>query len=139
MQQSSRTVLVVEDEWFVGLMIEEVLEDAGYSLCGRARSEEEAFRLAGECAPAFAVVDINLGEGGSGLNIGRELTPRGVIVLYASAYCPQWWHEMKETGVKGCLQKPYDPDSVPAALEVLAALHAGKRPQRLPSGFTLLV
>jgi ActR/RegA family two-component response regulator len=43
--------------------------------------EIEALRLLEVERPGFAVVDINLGTGGSGLVVGQEFGARGVAVL----------------------------------------------------------
>ncbi len=126
-------VLIVEDESLIAMMIEEAVQEAGYISCGTAGSETDALKLAETQPPDFAVLDINLELGGSGLNVGRELNARGVTILYATGYCPSHRAEMGETGARACLSKPYRPDDVPAALEAIAMLKAGKLPRRLPA------
>jgi DNA-binding response OmpR family regulator len=125
-------VLIVEDEPLIAMMVEEALEEAGYRSGGTAGSEEEALRLAAEDLPDFAVLDINLELGGSGLNVGRALAARGVSILYATGYCPQHRDEMEGTGARACLSKPYRPGDVPAALEALAGMRDGRQPDHLP-------
>jgi DNA-binding response OmpR family regulator len=88
-------VLIVEDEPLIAMMVEEALEEAGYRSGGTTGSEEEALRLATKDPPDFAVLDINLELGGSGLNVGRALAARGVSILYATGYCPQHSDEMR--------------------------------------------
>ncbi len=132
MTAPSPKVLIVEDEPLIAMMVEEALEEAGYRSGGTASSEEEALRLAAQDLPDFAVLDINLELGGSGLNVGRALAARGVSILYATGYCPQHREEMVETGARACLSKPYRPGDVPAALEALAALPQGQPPDQLP-------
>jgi ActR/RegA family two-component response regulator len=137
--QPPSSVLIVEDEALIGLMLEDHLAHVGFEVVGVAASEAEAFRMAGAHKPGYAVVDINLGAGGSGLNVGLELNASGVLVLYASAYCPEHWEGMVETGARACMSKPYDAEAVPRALEALAMLRVGKLPRlALPSGLHFL-
>lgn len=131
-------VLVVEDETVIALMIEDALEAAGFRLCGVADSEAEAFRLAEQHPPDFAVLDINLGLGGCGLNVGRALHTRGTRILYASGSCADYLGEMAATGAVACLAKPYWPDDVPRSLQMLSRLSRGERPAGLPAALQIL-
>jgi DNA-binding response OmpR family regulator len=135
---SAPKVLIVEDESLIALMVEDALQEAGYISCGTAGSETEALRIAERERPDFAVLDINLELGGSGLNVGRVLSALGVSILYATGYCPSHSSEMGETGAWACLSKPYRPDDVPAALRALAAMQAGQRPEGLPASLHLI-
>lgn len=134
-----RSVLVVEDETLVALAVGDALEQAGYVLRGIAATEAEAHRLAGEEPPDFAVVDITLGPGNSGLNVGWALAQRGVTVLYATAYAAGFRQEMEDTGGRACLLKPFLPEEVPASLGVLERLGRGEAAGRLPPAFHWLV
>jgi DNA-binding response OmpR family regulator len=125
-------VLIVEDEPLIAMMVEEALEEAGYRSGGTAGSEDEALRLAAQDPPDFAVLDINLELGGSGLNVGRELSARGIPILYATGYCPQHREEMERTGARACLSKPYRPGDVAAALDAIARIRDGNSPDGLP-------
>lgn len=126
-------VLIVEDEALIGMVLEDALVSAGYRLRGLASTEVDADQLMDGIPPTFAVVDINLGHGGSGLNVGRRLAVRGTIVVYASGNCPELRTEMAATGALGCLGKPYDPTQVAAALAAIAALLHGDTPPVLPT------
>jgi DNA-binding response OmpR family regulator len=131
-------VIIVEDEALIALLVEDALLAAGYTPCGVASTEIEALRLLEVERPGFAVVDINLGTGGSGLVIGQELGARGVAVLYASGHCLELEAQMSRTGARACLRKPYSPDDMGPALDALALIHAGKLPRRLPEAFHMI-
>jgi CheY-like chemotaxis protein len=131
-------VLVVEDEALIALLIEDALDAAGYRPCGIAGSEADALRLADKHYPNFAVLDINLGMGGSGLNVGRKLHPHGVELLYASGNCEDYLAEMADTGARAYLNKPYAPSDVPRALDALGRWPAGKPPPDLPDALKIL-
>ncbi|WP_372620056.1 response regulator [Falsiroseomonas sp.] len=138
-EHPARTVLVVEDETLSAMAMAETLEQSGFHVSGMAGSETEALQLAAAAPPAFAVVDIKLGHGGNGLNVGRVLTQRGVTVLYASAYGPGFRQEMEDSGGRACLQKPFAVADLPGALEALEQLGRGQAPRAWPPGFHLFV
>ncbi len=92
---------------------------------GPASSEREALELARESLPSMAILDINLGLGGSGLNVGRELAGMGVAIMYATGNGQTFEQEMRDSGARAWLPKPYSSPSVPRTLEVVAQLHAG--------------
>lgn len=135
MPTKAPVVLVVEDESLIAMMIEEALDAAGYAVGGIASSEEEALRLAERRLPRFAVLDINLGRGGSGLEVGRRLRALGVGLIYASGNCADYLSEMAETGAHGYFNKPYRPDDVPRVLDLLREDVHGASPEDLPPEF----
>jgi len=132
-------VLLVEDEGLVAMMMADALEQAGYLVCGAAGTATEALRIAEGAAPGFAIVDIRLGAGCDGLEVGRALAARGVTVLYASAYGFGFRQEMEDSGGRACLQKPFVAEDLPAALSALEKLHRGEAPDHVPPGFHLFV
>jgi DNA-binding response OmpR family regulator len=134
----SPRVLVVEDEALIALLIEDALDAAGYRVVGVAGSETDALKLVGEHPPEFAVLDINLGTGGSGLNLGQALHAQRVRILYASGNCNSYMAEMAATGARAFLNKPYRPDDVPRALDALGRIGRGESADCLPASFQLL-
>ncbi|WP_439595255.1 response regulator [Falsiroseomonas sp.] len=138
-EQGMRRVLVVEDEDLVAMATGEALEDHGFHVCGTAATEAAALSLAAECDPDFAVVDLQLAGGGSGLKVGRALAAEGVQVLYATGHGPAWRQEMEDTGARGCIAKPYDFRDVARALEALDRLQLGTAPPPLPPDVHLFV
>jgi DNA-binding response OmpR family regulator len=135
MPTQAPVVLVVEDESLIAMMIEEALDAAGYAIGGIASSEDEALRLAKRHPPRFAVLDINLGRGGSGLVVGRRLRELGVGLIYASGNCADYLAEMAETGAHGYFNKPYRPDDVPRVLDLLDGRASGDPVHDLPPEF----
>jgi two-component sensor histidine kinase/DNA-binding NarL/FixJ family response regulator len=78
-------VLVAEDDLMIADMIEESLIEAGYKVCGIARTVPDAVRLGQLHRPDLAVIDMKLADGGLGTEIVDQLLdgPR-IGVLYAS-------------------------------------------------------
>jgi CheY-like chemotaxis protein len=90
-------VLVVEDEFMIGLDISEQLAEAGFEVVGPALSVAKALRLVAEPGCDVAVLDINLGSGETSGPIARKLrasgTPFVVVTGYSVDNLPPWFHD----------------------------------------------
>jgi len=114
----SKKVLIVEDEIFVALEIEQIVEDAGFDVGAIAADRAAALASADACD--IALVDLNLRDGPTGPQIGMELASRhGVRVIYITANPAQ----IGEASVAalGVITTPFRPHSVAAALKLAAA------------------
>jgi DNA-binding response OmpR family regulator len=79
-------VLIVEDNYFVGLTIENALIDAGYQILGVVASGEEALELARAESPHLVLMDIRLAGEMDGIEAAIALRARGITCLMASAH-----------------------------------------------------
>ena len=114
----SKKVLIVEDEIFVALEIEQIVEDAGFAVQAIAADLEGAMHSAADCD--IALVDLNLRDGPTGPKIGTFLsTQHGVRVIYVTANPSQ----IGEASVcaLGVITKPFRAHSIAAALQLAAA------------------
>ncbi len=82
---AGKHVLVVEDEFFVGLEIAETLEAAGATIAGPAWTLADAESLAAQGGIDMAVLDANL-NGQYAIDLGIELGRQGVRVVFATAH-----------------------------------------------------
>lgn len=82
---AGRKVLVVEDEFFVGMELAQMLESAGAEILGPAWSLADAKNLAADEEIDMAVVDVNL-NGEYSIDLAIELQQRGIRVAFATAY-----------------------------------------------------
>ena len=57
------SVLVVEDDAMIGLLLGEMLEGMGYDVCGIEATEADAVNTAARCKPDLMIVDVQLGDG----------------------------------------------------------------------------
>ena len=113
-----KKVLIVEDEIFVALEIEQIVEDAGFGVGAIAADRAAALAHAQDCD--IALVDLNLRDGPTGPQIGMELASQhGIRVIYVTANPAQ----IGEAAVAalGVITKPFRPQSITAALELAAA------------------
>ncbi len=83
---TSRTRLIlVDDDPFTRMMLASVLTNLSYDVIGAAPSAPSAMRIARELKPDIAVVDLDLGEGPTGVDLAhglRMLLPAiGIVML----------------------------------------------------------
>jgi DNA-binding response OmpR family regulator len=57
------SVLVVEDDAVIGMLLAEMLEEMGYTVCAVVATEEDAVADAARCRPGLMIVDEQLREG----------------------------------------------------------------------------
>ncbi len=65
-------ILVAEDEPFINIMLVEMLEEMGHTVCASARSQEETVEAALATKPDVMIVDERLGTG-SGIAAVKEI------------------------------------------------------------------
>jgi DNA-binding response OmpR family regulator len=114
----SKRILIVEDEIFVALEIEQVVESAGFAVGAIAADRATALAAAADCD--IALVDLNLRDGRTGPKIGLELANRyGVRVIYVTANPSQIGEA--SVAAMGVVTKPFQPQSLCAALKLAAS------------------
>jgi DNA-directed RNA polymerase specialized sigma24 family protein/CheY-like chemotaxis protein len=80
-------VLIIEDETFIAMDIEALVESLGHKVIGVARTHAEAVALAGQKRPGLILADIQLADGSSGLDAVNELLATfEVPVIFITAY-----------------------------------------------------
>jgi DNA-directed RNA polymerase specialized sigma24 family protein len=80
-------VLIIEDETFIAMDIEALVESLGHNVIGIARTHSEALALAKQKRPGLILADIQLADGSSGLDAVNELLATfEVPVIFITAY-----------------------------------------------------
>lgn len=80
-------VLIIEDETFIAMDIEALVESLGHRVIGVARTHSEAIALARQKRPGLILADIQLADGSSGLDAVNELlSTLEVPVIFITAY-----------------------------------------------------
>jgi DNA-binding NarL/FixJ family response regulator len=82
-----RRVLLVEDVTLMGSLIESFLTDEGYQV-RRCTNAADARAVADEFDPDLAILDVNLGEGISGAQLGYilEQSHPGMAIMYLTQF-----------------------------------------------------
>lgn len=141
--QTARTLMIVEDEVIVAINLRDELEEAGYRVLDLTDRRAEALKVAQECKPDLALVNIRLAGRDDGIELAEHLKALGIPVLLISGQVSR--DHSAQTVAIGSLPKPYDAaDMVVAVAYLLARLRGDPslpRPARLEvfddSGFDL--
>lgn len=126
-------LLLVEDEPLVAFDNEHFLSDARYEVIATVDRVSEALRVIDSGAAIdLVLVDVGLADG-SGVDVARAATGRGIGVLFVTGNCPV---EAKEVA-DGCLSKPYAQRDLLHAITAIEAKREGRSAKKLPTGFRL--
>jgi DNA-directed RNA polymerase specialized sigma24 family protein len=109
-------VLIIEDEAFIALDLEALVESLGHRVIGTARTREEALAIAQDKRPGLILADIQLADGSSGLDTVNDLLESfEVPVIFITAYSERFLTgERPEPAF--LIAKPYQPAMVSAIL-----------------------
>jgi len=107
-------LLLVEDSVDAADALQVVLEDHGYRVT-RAATRAAALSVAASVRFDVVVTDLGLPDG-SGIEIGRALSPSTPVIALSGYGGPADRRECDEAGFSAHLLKPADPDQLVAAL-----------------------
>lgn len=125
-----RTVMVVEPDVLVRMVIADYLRDCGYRVIEAVDSSEVWAVLGGAHTVDVLLIEVSLPGGENGFELAHRIrqTRREVDVILASgiAGTVQQSHELCE---EGPVKKPYDPKEVEARIKILLERRrAAKKP-----------
>jgi DNA-directed RNA polymerase specialized sigma24 family protein len=107
-------VLIIEDEIFIAMELEEVVKSLGHRVVGIARTRNEALALAHKERPGLILADIQLADGSSGLDAVNEML--GLFeapVIFITAY-PERFLTGTRPEPAFLIAKPFQPATVSA-------------------------
>jgi CheY-like chemotaxis protein len=124
-------VLIIEDETFIAMDLEGLVENLGHHVLGVARTHSAAVTLAKTKRPGLILADIQLADGSSGLDAVNELLKTfEVPVIFITAY-PERFLTGERPEPAFLIAKPFQPATVSAVIsQVLFFERKAKRPQR---------
>jgi DNA-directed RNA polymerase specialized sigma24 family protein len=107
-------VLIIEDETFIAMDLESLVESLGHRVLGVARTHTEALALARKKTPGLILADIQLADGSSGLDAVNELLRTfEVPVIFITAY-PERFLTGERPEPAFLIAKPFQPAMVSA-------------------------
>jgi response regulator of citrate/malate metabolism len=119
------SLLVIEDEVLLALDVEIMAEAEGFCIAGHAMRGSDAIRLADQVHPDIALVDVQLLDGPTGVDVARELVSRlGVLVVFMTANRQSLPDDL--AGACGVILKPYSESGFTQALSFLRAYVFGE-------------
>ena len=111
-QEIATDVLIIEDEAFIALDLEGLVESLGHQAIGIARTHSEAIELAKSKKPGLILADIQLADGSSGLDAVNELLRSlEVPVIFITAF-PERFLTGERPEPAYLIAKPYQPATV---------------------------
>ncbi|MBN2893573.1 MAG: response regulator [Bacteroidales bacterium] len=102
-------VLIVEDEFTIALDLENRLTAMNFDVVGNASSYNEALMLLAEKQIDIAILDINLNEKKSGIDIAKIIKEKfNIPVIFLTAYTDDsFFKETLPTNPMGYITKPF--------------------------------
>jgi CheY-like chemotaxis protein len=121
------TVLIIEDEPIIALDLENLVTELGHEVVGTAATREQAVAQAHAKKPGLILADINLGEGGSGIDAVSEiLNSFDIPVIFVTAY-PEKLLTGERPEPTYLIAKPFLPETVQATVGQALFFHPLKR------------
>ena len=115
-EQVATDVLIIEDEPLIALDIEQMVEGAGHSVTGIARTHTEAIELFGKQKPGMILADIQLADGSSGLDAVNEILRNVTVpVIFITAF-PERLLTGERPEPAFLVTKPFQPEMVRALM-----------------------
>ncbi len=110
---AGRRILIVEDDAFIAMALEDTLLDFGMSVAGIARNLREAERLARECEFDVALLDVNIGHDTID-PIAEAIAARGLPFVFTTGHgragLPEAYRD------RAIVEKPFYVDEILRAL-----------------------
>ncbi len=109
-------VMIIEDEPFIAMDLEGLVEGLGHRVLGVARTHSEAVSLSKAKRPGLILADIQLADGSSGLDAVNELLRSfEVPVIFITAY-PERFLTGERPEPAFLIAKPFQPATVSAVV-----------------------
>ncbi|HLY06377.1 MAG TPA: response regulator [Rhizomicrobium sp.] len=120
-------VLIIEDEPIIALDLENLVTELGHEVVGTAATRDQAVKLALSARPGLILADINLGEGGSGIDAVSEILDSfDIPVIFVTAY-PEKLLTGERPEPTYLIAKPFLPETVQATVGQALFFHPIKR------------
>ncbi len=130
--KARQTLMIVEDEVLVAIVLRDELTDAGYHVLDLADRHADALAIAHACKPDLALVNIHLAGRDDGIELAKHLKAMGVPVLLISGQVSR--ARSAQTVAIGSLPKPYDPADMVLSVAYLLARLQGDSSLPMPRG-----
>ena len=114
--QSGTRVLVVEDEYLIRMLLEDMLADLGYEIAAAVGTIAEASELAANAQFDVAILDVNV-DGKEIYPVADILAKRGLPFVFVSGYGEGSLAEPYRG--RPALQKPFQAEQIKATLAAL--------------------
>ncbi|NLJ10936.1 MAG: response regulator [Treponema sp.] len=113
------SILIVEDERLISMMLRQMLEKAGFTVCGIAPNLKKAYEVINSTNPDFALIDIHLEDGDNGIELGKILNKeKNIPFAYVTAYSDSnTYEDAKNTKPIAFLHKPVSIETIKTTIK----------------------
>jgi CheY-like chemotaxis protein len=111
-------LLVVEDEYLIRMLLEDMLDDLGYGIAAAVGTLSEARQIAAEGDFSAAILDVNL-DGQEIYPVADILAERGLPFIFVTGYGERSLPESYRG--RPALQKPFQAEQLKSTLAGLLA------------------
>jgi CheY-like chemotaxis protein len=125
--QLASKVLIIEDEPIIAMDLENLVSELGHKVVAVAATKDDAVAKAKSERPGLVLADINLGEGGSGIDAVSEiLSSFDIPVIFITAY-PEKLLTGERPEPTYLIAKPFLPETVQATVGQALFFHPAAR------------
>ena len=119
-----RKMLIVEDEYIIADVLQDILRRNKFEVCGIADTVDEAFQMVEKYQPELVLLDIYLKGKKTGIDLAKTLTEVNIPFIYISANSNQQVLEAaKKTNPYGFIVKPFREKDVLVAIDIALYRH----------------
>ncbi|CAD7035156.1 response regulator [Pseudorhizobium endolithicum] len=129
-------VLIVEDEALLAMELEYEVEAAGHEVVAQAASLGAAINAVEKTRVDLALVDIQLLDGPTGVDVGRHLFASGIPYAFVSGNLKRIPEDF--AGAIGAIEKPYTSNGIQNALRFLSDYINGDKAALPPPSLALV-
>jgi 1,2-diacylglycerol 3-beta-glucosyltransferase len=130
--KNCKTLMIVEDEALIAMILRDHLQDAGYHVLDLTDRHSEAMETAKISKPDLALVNIRLSGHDDGIELAEQLKALGIPVLLISGQVSR--ARSAQTVAIASLPKPYDAADMVLAVDYLLARLNGDSSLPRPAG-----
>lgn len=86
-RETATSVLIIEDEPLISFQLESLVTSLGHTVCGTAKTRDEAVIIAKKHTPGLVLADIQLADGSSGIDAVKDILGRTEVpVIFITAF-----------------------------------------------------
>lgn len=120
-----KTVLIVEDECIISILIEKLVQKLGYDVVGKVETGEDAVRAALQLKPDIILMDIQLSGLIDGIQATQQIKEKNsVSVIFVTGNSDNTTRDRAmKTNPDAYLIKPVDMSTLKKHLEMVVETH----------------
>ncbi len=116
LREKPAAVLIIEDEVFIALDLQQIVRNLGFSVAGIAKNRAEALRIAGLVKPKLILADYKLRDD-TGVEVVKAIREQmDANVIYVTSH-PEAVAAMRDSEDDLVISKPFNPRTIAVAVQ----------------------